>query len=258
MLCRRMRRALSHGFNATSLRPLFHLPRRGSRTFRASWRNCWDGTSGAGSGAYRCATGWGAAVLDRRGGKRRFWIDWVGRGGFGSMGWGSGVGGAARSGGFRSVGGRAGRHRQGRLDCHQALCGDSGQPLPRYEPWWPHDEPWCAVVAARSPTCAPRRQLASPLGSYRGRGCPKSPPKLSYSSRHRRRCRPARPPTPQNPPLRAAPHTIVSHPLNPQNRRSPPRATPSIRDAHRPDDPRCVAPACAPTIILPGCASSTA
>jgi hypothetical protein len=58
-------------------------------------------------------------------------------------------GGAARSGVFRGVGGRAGRHRQRRLDYHQALCGDSGQPLPRYEPWWHHASPSPALVEPR-------------------------------------------------------------------------------------------------------------
>jgi hypothetical protein len=140
--------------------------------------------------------GRGAGRIDvRRGGERRFWIDGVGIGGWWCV--------AQRGVSERWWAGWPASPGTSRLS--PSPVRRFWTALPRYEPWWPHDEPWCAVVAARSPTCAPRRQLASPLGSYRGRGCPKSPPKLSYSSRHRRRCRPARPPTPQNPPLRDAP-----------------------------------------------------
>jgi hypothetical protein len=61
-------------------------------------------------------------------------------------------GGASRSAGPRGVGGRAGRHRQRGRCKRMTTWGDSGQPLPRYEPWWPYDEPLRAVVATRSRT----------------------------------------------------------------------------------------------------------
>jgi hypothetical protein len=92
-------------------------------------------------------------------GAARGCVAWVGIGvGIGAS-WGRrrvrcGRGGAARSAGLRGVGGRAGRHRQRRLDDHQALCGDSGQPLPRYEPCWHHESPSHALMAPRIPFTA--------------------------------------------------------------------------------------------------------
>jgi hypothetical protein len=81
------------------------------------------------------------------------WRNGVGIGGFcWCNGVGNDRGGASRSAGLRDVGGRAGRHRQRGGGKCMAAWGDSGQPLLPYDPWWPHDEPWCAVVAARIPT----------------------------------------------------------------------------------------------------------
>jgi hypothetical protein len=61
-------------------------------------------------------------------------------------------GGAARSAGFCGVSGRAGRHRQRGGGKCMTTWGDSGQPLPRYEPWWRHESPLPALVAPRIPT----------------------------------------------------------------------------------------------------------
>jgi hypothetical protein len=132
-------------------------------------------------------------------------------------------GGAARSAGLRDVGGRAGRHRQRGGGKYIERWGDSGQPLPRYDPWWHHDGPSRALVAPRwaiagrdgtpHPHHAPWWQLASPLGSYRGRGCPESPHRAWWSSKRHWRCRPARPPTPRDPTLRAAPPRSFRTPL---------------------------------------------
>jgi hypothetical protein len=129
-------------------------------------------------------------------------------------GWESAHRGAARSGGFRGVGGRAGRHRQRRLDCHQALCGDSGQPLPRYGPsgdascqrgvWCGCALPPRRAMAYRVATNARDSSSCGHQGSYGSRGCPESPHVVMCLPPPRWRCRPARPPTRQNPALRAA------------------------------------------------------
>jgi hypothetical protein len=147
----------------------------------------------------------------------------MGIGGHGhASGWESTRIGAARSAGFRGVGGRAGRHRQRRLDYHQALCGDSGQPLPRHDPWWHYESPQRASMAPRIPLralVAPRIPIARldgtshPLhGAYRGRGRPESPPIPSRYLNRLWRCRPARPPTHRNPALRAGPRCPDPHP----------------------------------------------
>jgi hypothetical protein len=130
-------------------------------------RSAWDRRGGERRAA-RPQTGanrrWAS---DHRGGKRtwrgvaqrgvlmRWWISRCESTRDGAAdGWESARIGAARSGGFRGVGGRAGRHRQGRLDSHQALCGDSGQPLLRYDPWWHPASPPRALVAPRIPFTA--------------------------------------------------------------------------------------------------------
>jgi hypothetical protein len=145
------------------------------------------------------------------GGRRR--IVGVGIGGFcGRDGVRNDRGGASRSGVFRGVGGRAGRHRHRRPDCHQALCGDSGQPLPRHDPWRHPATPLPALVAPRI-SAARLAGTTNPLhGAYRSRGRPESPARPSRCPNRLWRCRPARPPTSRNPALRAAPRCVDPHP----------------------------------------------
>jgi hypothetical protein len=170
----------------------------------------------------------------------------VGIGGFcGRNGVRNDRGGASRSAGLRGVGGRAGRHRQRRLSCHQALCGDSGQPLPRYEPCW---HPASALRALVAPRIRAARLDGTPHplhGAYRSRGRPESPPISSRYLNRLWRCRPARPPTSRNTPLRAAPIRADFHPDDPTPTvDSHPSAAPRRADSHpdthqRTETPRC-------------------
>jgi hypothetical protein len=74
-------------------------------------------------------------------------------------------------------------------------------------------------------------------GSYRGRGCPESPHVVMCLPPPRRRCRPARPPTTQNPTLRAAPRCADPHPVDrPLTADSHPVAPTKTADPH-PVDP---------------------
>jgi hypothetical protein len=105
--------------------------------------------------------------------------------GVGSLGCESARIGAARSGGFRGVCGRAGRHRHRRLRERDSIGGDSGRPLPRYEPSGDAGVPSRRGVAIRGATKAGSGirgaikarsgDAGCQQGSYRGRGCPESP-----------------------------------------------------------------------------------
>jgi hypothetical protein len=192
---------------------------------------------------------------DQRGGKRAWRCRrQVGIGGFCGRdgvrkdgqrtinGVGNDRGGAARSAGFRGVGGRAGRHRQRGGGKCMAMWGDSGQPLPRYDPWWPHDEPSCALVAPRIPTTL----VASTSQAHDAR--------IGVGAAQNRRkdhrfistvCgdagRPAhqRPETPHCARRRSA---SIRTRLRPHDRCSPPRRPPTPRNPTLRDAPRCVDP----------------
>jgi hypothetical protein len=242
--------------------------------------------SGWGSARRGAADGWGSAVFVaqrvRIGGQRT--IIGVGIGGQRTInGVRNDCGGAARSAGFCGVSGRAGRHRQRGGGKCMTTWGDSGQPLPRYEPWWRHESPLPALVAPRIPTTtlggtsqhhhAHRWHLAGARRPYRGRGRPESPPIPSRRLNRRWRCRPARPPTSRNTPLRDAPPRSIRTRLRPHRASIPtpistnvpkhpaarrpttidshPSAAPSRADSHpqpppTPQTPRCATPSDAP------------
>jgi hypothetical protein len=72
------------------------------------------------------------------------------------------------------------------------------------------------VMAHRAATNARDGDTRCHQGAYRGRGCPESPHTASCRSRRRWRCRPARPPTHRNTPLRAVPPRSYPTPLSQQ------------------------------------------
>jgi hypothetical protein len=194
------------------------------------------------SAVFVSATGWESAVSGR------------------STGWGSMHRGAARSAGPRGVGGRAGRHRHRRLDDHQTLCGDSGQPLPRHDPWWHPASALPALMAPRIPTThldgtSQRRHARIGVGAVQNR--------RRYHRVISTVCGDAGRPAHQRPETpRCARHHRASirtrlrpHRASIRTRLRPHRASIRTRPAHqRPETPRCArhhhdrfAPVCGPT-----------
>jgi hypothetical protein len=217
----------------------------------------------------------------------------------GSSEWESTHRGAARSAGFRNVGGYRGANRRvagPQTDANRRIAGpqtggNRRGSAPRAAGGFgalvggPADiatdvsivtKPCAAILdgpysiarldGTSHPHHARRRHLAGARRSYWGRGRPESLPRPSRYLHRLWRCRPARPPTPRNPPLRAAPiradpHpvdptlTVVSHPVAPtktvvphpdthQRHATPPCAPP--RDA-----PILTPPLPAPTLTTP-------
>jgi hypothetical protein len=145
-----------------------------------------------------------------------------------------------------------------------------GTPHPRYDPWWPHDGPWRALMAARIPFTArigvgavqnrrPDHRVISTVCGDAGRPAHQRT-ETPRCARHRHDrfapvcgtativshpsaappgvdSHPARPPTPRNTALRAAPIRVNSHPAeSTKTTDSHPSAALSRVDSH-PDDP---------------------
>jgi hypothetical protein len=86
---------------------------------------------------------------------------------------------------------------------------------PHRAPWWHHESPSCALAAPRILDVR-RGGTTNPLrGARWSRGRPESPARPSRHLNRLWRCRPARPPTPRNTPLRAAPRCADSRPVDP-------------------------------------------
>jgi hypothetical protein len=155
-------------------------------------------------------------------------------------------GGAARSGGLRGVGGRAGRHRHQTVEIirwYRRRFWTAPTPI---RAKWGCELPSRRAAGMRVSTTHDGDSWCQ-QGARWSRGRPESPHKSTCSSTRRWRCRPARPPTSRNPPLRDAPPRSFRTPLRPQkppiptrrsdaDRRSPPVCDPTTSDFHL-DDP---------------------
>jgi hypothetical protein len=113
---------------------------------------------------------------------------------------------------------------------------------------WGCELPARRVVMLRAATKDCGGDARCHQGSYRGRGCPESPHFAMHLPPASWRCRPARPPTPQNTPLRAAPRCADSHPDDrPLTADSHPIAPTKTAAPH----PSAAPPRSFPTLMIP-------